>query len=59
MSNFEFENKHYLQLHGTAMGTKMAPAYANLLLGDFGQKILAQSPLKPLVYGGVTWMKFL
>ena len=33
MNNFEFENNYYLQLHGTAMGTKMAPAYANLFYG--------------------------
>ena len=50
MNNFEFENNHYLQLHGTAMGTKMVPAYANLFMGDLEQKILAQSPLKPLVW---------
>ena len=50
MNNFEFENNHYLQLHGTAMGTKMAPAYANLFKGDLEEKILAQSPLKPLVW---------
>ena len=50
MNNFEFENNHYLQLHGTAMGTKMAPAYANLFMGDLEQKILAQSLPKPLVW---------
>ena len=50
MNNFEFENNYYLQLHGTAMGTKMAPAYANLFMGDLEQKLLAQSPLKPLVW---------
>ena len=38
MNNFEFESNHYLQLHGTAMGTKMALAYANLFMGDLGQK---------------------
>ena len=27
-NNFEFENNHYLQLHGTAMGTKMAQQWA-------------------------------
>ena len=48
MNSFEFENNHYLQLHGTAMGTKMAPAYANPFMGDLEQIILAQSPLKPL-----------
>jgi hypothetical protein len=29
---FCFADKHYLQIHGTAMGTKMAPTYANLTL---------------------------
>ena len=48
MNNFEFENSHYLQLHGIV--TKMAPAYTNLFMGDLEQKILAQSPLKPLAW---------
>ena len=26
----KFNNDHYLQIKGTAMGTKMAPAYANI-----------------------------
>ena len=26
MSNFAFNSKHYLQKHGTAMGTRMAPS---------------------------------
>ena len=30
---FNFDNKHYLQISGTAMGTKMAPSYATLTLG--------------------------
>jgi len=30
---FEFKNILYKQLFGTAMGTKMAPPYANLFLG--------------------------
>ena len=38
MNNFKFENNHYLQLHGTAMGPKMAPVYANLFMGDLEQK---------------------
>ena len=28
---FEFNESYYLQIQGTAMGTKMAPAYANLV----------------------------
>ena len=50
MNSFEFENNHYLQLHGTAMGTKMAPVDANFFMGDLEQKILSQSPLKPLAW---------
>ena len=29
-NNFEFRCKHYLQIQGTAMVTKMAPSYANI-----------------------------
>jgi len=31
-NTFHFNNKYYLQTKGTAMGTKMAPNYANLVL---------------------------
>ena len=29
-NHFEFNGKHYHQVSGTAMGTKLAPSYANL-----------------------------
>ena len=32
---FEFNNPFYIQTHGTAMGTCMAPSYANLFLAKF------------------------
>lgn len=31
-NTFCFADKNYIQIHGTAMGTKMAPTYANLTL---------------------------
>ena len=31
-NTFHFNGEHYLQLQGTAMGTKMAPSYVNLVL---------------------------
>jgi hypothetical protein len=31
--NLVFGN-HYLQINETAMGTKMAPSYANIFMGD-------------------------
>jgi hypothetical protein len=34
-NNFDFHGDHYLQIGGTAMGTKMAPSYAINTLGNF------------------------
>ena len=36
---FEFDEKFYLQTQGTAMGTKMAPAYANLFMGKLEERL--------------------
>jgi hypothetical protein len=33
-NNFTLDGYQYLQINGTAMGTKMTPSYANILLGD-------------------------
>ena len=33
-NNFSFNNKHYLQLKGKAMGTCMAPSYANAFMDN-------------------------
>ena len=35
MNNCTFNQQHYLQIHGTAMGTKMAPSFANHFLCMF------------------------
>ena len=40
MNNFVFNDEHFIQQHGTAMGTRMAPAYANLFMGEFERKAL-------------------
>ena len=47
---FEFDGTHYKQLQGTAMGTKLAPAYANLFMGKLEHNILSHSSLKPSFY---------
>ena len=41
---FEFDEKFYLQIQGTAMGTKMAPAYANLFMGRLETQLINQAP---------------
>ena len=42
-NNFSFDNTHYLQKHGTAMGTRMAPSYANLFMGRLERDVLQQA----------------
>ena len=34
-NNFEFDGVHYTQISGTAMGTKLAPSYANIFMAKF------------------------
>ena len=51
---FEFNGEHYLQIGGTAMGTALAPNYANLFMGKFETKALANYHLKPLI-----WKRFI
>jgi hypothetical protein len=41
--NFTFDGNHYLQINGTAMGTKMAPSYTNIFMGDLEERLLLSS----------------
>ena len=48
---FQFNGKNYLQIHGTAMGTKMAVAFANIFMADIETQIVSQSvAVKPTVW---------
>ncbi|CAJ0967446.1 unnamed protein product [Ranitomeya imitator] len=47
---FEFDNKIYLQKTGTAMGSKMAPQYANLFMAKLESDFLSSCPIRPLAY---------
>ena len=53
-NSFQFNGKDYLQTHGTAMGTKMAVAFANIFMASIEKEILRQSVYKPL-----TWKRFI
>ena len=46
-SHFDFNGKHYYQVSGTAMGTKLAPSYANLFMTKFEEKYVYTYPLQP------------
>lgn len=51
---FEFDSDIYRQVRGTAMGTRMAPAYANLFMDSLERKFLEEEETKPLM-----WRRFI
>ena len=53
-NNFTFSDRHFLQVQGTAMGTKMAPSYANLFMSQLEDRLLSSAPNRPLV-----WWRFI
>ena len=53
-NNFEFDGKHFLQKRGTAIGTRMAPAFANLFTQDLELQLLDLAPVKPYL-----WLRYI
>ena len=53
-NSFKFSDKHYLQTHGIVMGTRMAVAFAVILMAHIEKQLLATSPHKPLI-----WKRFI
>ena len=51
---FEFNDRFYRQEMGTAIGTKFAPAYANLFITRLEERLLEASPYEPLI-----WMRLI
>ncbi|XP_067016780.1 uncharacterized protein [Acropora muricata] len=47
-NSFSFNGRNYLQTHGTAMGTKMAVAFANIFMSEVETEILKANDTKPL-----------
>ena len=54
LNSFEFNNTFYIQTHGTAMGTRMAPSYTNLFLAKFETDALKHAP-----HQLHTWWRFI
>ena len=52
-NNFEFRDKHYLQIQGTAMVTKMAPSYANIFMGRLEKQLIQSVSHQPF-----SWLRF-
>ena len=51
---FQFSDKMYHQVQGTAMGTKMAPSYANIFMAELEEQLLANYPIEPAL-----WKRFI
>ena len=49
-NDFMFNDKFYLQIKGTAMGKKFAPAYANIFMADWEDKAFLKCNKKPAYY---------
>ena len=46
--SLQFNKRNYLQTHRTAVGTKIAVAFANIFMAEIEKQILNESALKPL-----------
>jgi hypothetical protein len=51
---FEFNGMYFHQKQGTAMGTAMAPSYANLFMAELELDLLSRYPLQPHL-----WLRFI
>ena len=53
-NSFQFNGKNYLQINGTAMGTRVAPTYANLFMSDFEDKYVYTYHKPPYI-----WLRYI
>lgn len=49
-NDFMFNGNYYLQIKGTAMGKKFAPAYANIFMANWEEEVFARCKKKPAHY---------
>ena len=53
-NSFKFNERHFIQTHGVAMGTKTAVSFSVIFMADLEKRLLMASPSKPLV-----WKRFI
>ena len=49
-NNFSFNNHVYLQIQGTAVGTRIAPSYTNIFMDKFETELLWSVSERPMVW---------
>ena len=49
-SNFDFNNRYYLEIRGTVMETQVTPYFANLFLADIEDKWVYNYLTQPTIW---------
>ena len=49
-NNFEFNGRHYLQKRGTAIGTRIAPSYSNIITDRLERRLIRNAEVKPRIW---------
>ena len=50
LNNFTFDDEHCLQVHGLAVGTVMAPSFANLFMAILEDRLLTWTSTRPYIW---------
>ncbi|KAI8495641.1 hypothetical protein Bbelb_266130 [Branchiostoma belcheri] len=50
LNNLEFNEEHYIQVQGTALGTRVAPSYANIFMGHFEDRFVYKRTVRPWIW---------
>ena len=53
-NSFKFNERHFVQTHSVAMGTKMVVAFSVIFMADLEKRLLQASPIQPFV-----WKRFI
>ena len=57
-NKFECNGRHYLQKRGTAIGTRMAPSYANIFMDRLERRLIQNAEVKPHIWWWYIGMLF-
>ena len=56
LNNFTFNDEHFIQIKGTAMGTRVAPNFANVYMGRFEENFVYKTEWSNNV---IIWVRFI
>ena len=56
LNNFTFDNHNFIQVKGTAMGTRAAPNFANVYMGRFEDKFVYRTEWSHYI---IDWVRFI